>query len=214
MGNVIWCHSCFLFFVLEYLYPTVLLHFLLTNCENLSFMCELRYVFYGSCFSNVAMGHSSKWYLLLFFIPLLLLLLYSLLLVTETGFYMLFLSASSLPSPLVSFAFRWLLFRLMFGFGKLKFMGSTSKDQYVRNTSLSPAVLQMKLTIHLHISLYLREFFTAQPIPSKSGFYIQKLPQIVHKLALIFFFVVEIPIPFTFLYPLDWPCGEYPVVTK
>eukprot|EP00026_Physarum_polycephalum_P003356 Phypoly_transcript_03366.p1 GENE.Phypoly_transcript_03366~~Phypoly_transcript_03366.p1 ORF type:complete len:625 (+),score=67.14 Phypoly_transcript_03366:582-2456(+) len=105
-------------------------------------------------------------------------------LLTEAGFLALFLPASGLPHPVVAFAYRWLMFRLMLGFGKLKFMGCTRND-----------------------NLYIREFFTAQPIPSRSGFYLQRLPDLVHKLSLVFFFVSEIPNPFSFIYPLSWPWG-------
>lgn len=42
------------------------------------------------------------------------------------------LSAKSLPAPIVSFAFRWLLFRVLVGFGKLKFTGSAWRDRCVR----------------------------------------------------------------------------------
>ena len=38
-------------------------------------------------------------------------------------------AATSLPAPLVSFAFRWLLFRVLVGFGKIKFTGSAWRDR-------------------------------------------------------------------------------------
>ena len=42
--------------------------------------------------------------------------------------------ALSLPSPLLAFAFRWLLFRVLLGFGKLKFVGSGWRDRlYIKN---------------------------------------------------------------------------------
>ena len=51
------------------------------------------------------------------------------------------------PNPAVSWAVRWLLWRVMFGFGKLKFVGTDhQKDQ-----------------------LYIRDFMIAQPIPTRLG---------------------------------------------
>ena len=57
------------------------------------------------------------------------------------------------PSLLLSFLFRWLLFRVMFGFGKLKFVGHTSRDNG-----------------------YIKGFLIYQPIPSIFGWLGEKLP--------------------------------------
>ena len=38
------------------------------------------------------------------------------------------LSVPEAPTPLLQFLFRWLLFRMMWGFGKLKFSAHTHKD--------------------------------------------------------------------------------------
>ncbi len=38
------------------------------------------------------------------------------------------LSVTDAPTPLLQFLFRWLLFRMMWGFGKLKFSAHTHKD--------------------------------------------------------------------------------------
>eukprot|EP00026_Physarum_polycephalum_P003628 Phypoly_transcript_03641.p1 GENE.Phypoly_transcript_03641~~Phypoly_transcript_03641.p1 ORF type:complete len:743 (+),score=59.51 Phypoly_transcript_03641:103-2331(+) len=105
-------------------------------------------------------------------------------LLSEAGFLALFLPTSGLPHPVVAFAHRWLMFRLMFGFGKMKFVGTSKND-----------------------NLYLRAFMTSQPIPSRCGFFVQSLPDFVHKLGLLFFFIAEIPIPFSFLYSASWPWG-------
>ncbi|HEX4477236.1 MAG TPA: lipase maturation factor family protein, partial [Polyangiaceae bacterium] len=56
------------------------------------------------------------------------------------------LEALSAPAPALAWAYRILLFRLMFGFGKQKFFGSRNKD-------LS----------------YLKGFLVAQPLPSPLG---------------------------------------------
>src|SRR5262249_59610528 len=58
-------------------------------------------------------------------------------LLLEAGFLALFLpapnalpdwSASAAPLPAITWAFRWLLFRMVFGFGKLKFHGVNRKE--------------------------------------------------------------------------------------
>ena len=45
-------------------------------------------------------------------------------------------AAVSLPSPLLSFAFRWLLFRVLVGFGKIKFTGAGWRDRCVLRVHL------------------------------------------------------------------------------
>ena len=63
------------------------------------------------------------------------------------------LAAVAAPAPALAWAYRLLLFRLMFGFGKQKFLGSTGKDL-----------------------AYLKGFLIGQPLPSPVGWYMQKLP--------------------------------------
>ncbi|HEY2732908.1 MAG TPA: lipase maturation factor family protein, partial [Polyangiales bacterium] len=63
------------------------------------------------------------------------------------------LRATAAAAPALSWAFRLLLFRVMFGFGKQKFLGSTSKD-------LS----------------YLKGFLLSQPLASPLGWYAHQLP--------------------------------------
>jgi hypothetical protein len=77
------------------------------------------------------------------------------------------------PAPALTWAFRLLLFRVMFGFGKQKFMGSTNKDL-----------------------AYLKGFLIAQPLPSPLGWYAQKLPTGMLKLLVLYMFFVEVPAPF------------------
>lgn len=38
------------------------------------------------------------------------------------------LSLTSAPLPVVSWSLRWLLFRLMIGFGRIKFQGASTKE--------------------------------------------------------------------------------------
>jgi len=88
------------------------------------------------------------------------------------------LHAVSAPAPALTWAFRLLVFRVMFGFGKQKFIGSTSKDL-----------------------AYLKGFLVSQPLPSPLGWYAQKLPVALLRPLVLFMFLVEIPIPFFALIP-------------
>jgi len=88
------------------------------------------------------------------------------------------LQAVVAPAPALAWAHRLLLFRLMFGFGKQKFLGSTNKD-------LS----------------YLKGFLIGQPLPSPGGWYGQKLPVALLQVSVLFMFLVEIPVPFLGLVP-------------
>jgi hypothetical protein len=88
------------------------------------------------------------------------------------------LEAVSAPAPALAWAYRLLLFRVMFGFGKQKFIGSTSKDL-----------------------AYLKGFLIGQPLPSPLGWYVQKLPTILLKPLVLFMFFTEIPAPCFALVP-------------
>ncbi len=77
------------------------------------------------------------------------------------------------PAPALTWAYRLLLFRVMFGFGKQKFIGSRPQDL-----------------------AYLKGFLVNQPLLSPLGWYAQKLPTSLLKLAVLFMFIVEIPLPF------------------
>jgi len=88
------------------------------------------------------------------------------------------LDAVSAPAPALAWAYRLLLFRVMFGFGKQKFIGSTSKDL-----------------------AYLKGFLISQPLPSPLGWYVQKLPTVLLKPLVVFMFFVEIPAPIFGLIP-------------
>ncbi len=90
------------------------------------------------------------------------------------------IAAVGTPAPLIAWAFRLLLFRVMFGFGKQKFVGATSKDR-----------------------AYLKGFLVAQPLPSPLGYYAQKLPAWALAPGVWFMFLVEIPFAVCALIPGD-----------
>jgi hypothetical protein len=99
----------------------------------------------------------------------------------EMGFLVLFLPAalplpnlhaSALPLPTVAFMVRWLVLRLMFGFGKDKFMGITKGD-----------------------ALYLRGFFVWMPLPNPLGWFGHHAPGWILKASHYFMFFAEIIAP-------------------
>jgi hypothetical protein len=99
----------------------------------------------------------------------------------EVAFLVLFLpivpylpeiSASTLPWPSVAFMFRWLVLRLMLGFGKVKFIASSRED-----------------------SLYLFGFFIWMPSPNRVGWYAHHLPHFILRAMLYFMFVAEVIAP-------------------
>jgi hypothetical protein len=61
--------------------------------------------------------------------------------------------ATSLPSPLLAFAVRWLLFRVLVGFGKLKFAGARWRDRgYIRGFLINmPIVNPVGFWVHEHL---------------------------------------------------------------
>jgi hypothetical protein len=105
----------------------------------------------------------------------------------EAGFWGMFLPATRMlpslesvaaPLPAVAWVFRLLVFRVMFGFGKHKFMGTTPQDK-----------------------AFLKSFFVNQPLPNPPGWAAAKLPIWAHKLALLVMFLAEIPMPFLVFFP-------------
>ena len=82
-------------------------------------------------------------------------------------------AAAAAPHPWVGFAFRWLLFRLMVGFGKKKFVGTSLKH-----------------------SCYVKNFLIGQPIPSPIGWLAYRAPLPLFQAALVVMFVVECVAPF------------------
>lgn len=93
-------------------------------------------------------------------------------------------SASQPAAPALAFLLRFLTFRLMFGFGRVKFVGS---DTLGRD------------------SLYNRNFFVNQPIPSKVAWYgYSQLPNFIHRASLGLLFVAEMVAPFLYFFT-GWP---------
>jgi hypothetical protein len=99
----------------------------------------------------------------------------------EAGFLALFLpiveplpglSTTELPMPIVVLALQVLLVRLLWGFGKFKFVGMTRHDFG-----------------------YLKEFFIFQPIPNRLGWLAHHLPLAVVRAGLLLLFLVEVPLP-------------------
>lgn len=105
----------------------------------------------------------------------------------EAGFFAMFLpethvlpaiDALSAPLPAIAWVYRLLVFRVMLGFGKHKFFGSTPKD-----------------------AGFLKSFLVQQPLPTPLGWYAQKLPLPLLKLGLWGTFVSEIFAPFAVFFP-------------
>ena len=93
------------------------------------------------------------------------------------------LAAAATPHPYVGWMCRWLLFRLIFGFGKLKFSG----------------------TDHASDQLYIRDFMIMQPIPTRLGWLMHVHgPLWLHRLLLGGMFVAEILVPFLVFFE-GWP---------
>jgi hypothetical protein len=99
----------------------------------------------------------------------------------EVGFLVLFLplthalpepTTTHLPLPTVAFMFRWLVLRLMLGFGKLKFIGTERED-----------------------ALFLQGFFVWLPLPTPLAWYAFHLPRWALRASLTFMFVAEIVAP-------------------
>jgi hypothetical protein len=83
------------------------------------------------------------------------------------------LAASDAAPAAIGWAYRWLLFRVVFGFGKYKFFGPG--------------------TLHLD---YLKSFLISQPLSTPFGVYASRWPRVVFAIALALLFLVEVPIPF------------------
>jgi Lipase maturation factor len=99
----------------------------------------------------------------------------------EVGFLVLFvpppaalpsLEATALPLPDVAFMFRWLMLRLMLGFAKDKFVGTTAADK-----------------------LYLRGFSVWMPLPTPLGWLLHHAPQWFLRQSLYFMFYAELIAP-------------------
>lgn len=111
-------------------------------------------------------------------------------LLLEAGFLCLFLPATEtlprlvaaeLPHPLIPFMFQLLIFRLLVGFGRTKFMGIRRCDW-----------------------IYTREFLMNMPLCTPLGWRLSKLPDFVHKSILGGIAFVELVCPVLILLP-GWP---------
>eukprot|EP00949_MAST-11_sp_MAST-11-sp1_P003926 g3926.t1 len=87
------------------------------------------------------------------------------------------LSAALVPIPAIAWLCRWQICRLMLGFGKQKFIGTSSSHH-----------------------CYLRGFMVGMPMPSKLGWLMHHQPLWAHKLSLGIMFIVEILLPPLFLW--------------
>lgn len=93
-------------------------------------------------------------------------------------------SLEGLPAPhtAVSFAFRFLLFRLMLGMGKKKFATNWESDL-----------------------LYIKWFCVWQPLPTPLALVVYSLPNFVFVGALVFMYVTEMVCPFAILFGASFP---------
>lgn len=103
-------------------------------------------------------------------------------LLLEAGFLGLFLpqlpalpevAVTALPVPAVAWAYRWLFFRVLFGFGKMKFIGGSLRD-----------------------TGYFRSFLINIPLPTYVAWYAYRLPRWVFQGVILIVFVTEIVLPF------------------
>lgn len=88
------------------------------------------------------------------------------------------LGATAAPAPALAWAYRLLLFRIVFGFGKFKFIGSTRRDWS-----------------------YLHGFLINQPLPTIVAWYAHRLPLWVLRVGVLSLFWAEIPSAFLSLVP-------------
>jgi hypothetical protein len=80
------------------------------------------------------------------------------------------LASTAAPAPAIAWAYRLLLFRVVCGFGKFKFIGSSRLD-----------------------FTYLKGFLINQPLPTVVAWYAHRLPLWVLRVGLLSLFWVEIP---------------------
>jgi hypothetical protein len=105
-------------------------------------------------------------------------------LLVEAGFLALFmpglqplpeLAVLEAPMPVAVLAFRWLVFRVMFGMGLAKFR---TLDRETRDGT------------------FLQRYYDRQPMPTVLAFHVQALPLGFHKFCLAAFFLTEMVLPF------------------
>ena len=101
-------------------------------------------------------------------------------LLLETGFLAIFLGGRTTePSVVITWLLRWLLFRLMFGAGLIKWRGD-------------PCWLDLTC---------LDYYFETQPMPNPLTWYFHWLPAFVHRAGVIINHIVEIGVPFLYFAP-------------
>ncbi len=110
-------------------------------------------------------------------------------LLLETGFLAIFLAPPTLrpqaidrhePSAFVIWAFRFLLFRLMFSSGAVKLL--SGDPSWHGLTALS-------------------YHYETQPIPNPLAWYMHQLPSWFHSLSTLIMFIIELAIPFSYFMP-------------
>ncbi|MBI3851384.1 MAG: lipase maturation factor family protein [Verrucomicrobia bacterium] len=111
-------------------------------------------------------------------------------LLLETGFLAIFLAPLSLlpewppqssPSPIILWLLWWLLFRLMFASGYVKWFGGDPTWRKLR-----------ALSFH----------YETQPLPTWIGWYAHQLPGWFHRVSVILMFAIELFCPFLIFTPL------------
>jgi hypothetical protein len=101
-------------------------------------------------------------------------------LLLEAGFFAIFLGGfATAPSAILSWIWRWLLFRVMFGAGLIKLRG----DSCWRDLTC------------------LDYYFETQPIPNALSWYFHWLPHWVHHAGVVFNHVAELGVPFFYFAP-------------
>jgi hypothetical protein len=101
-------------------------------------------------------------------------------LLLETGFFAIFAGgATTAPSGVLTWVWRWLLFRVMFGAGLIKLRG----DECWRDLTC------------------LNYYFETQPIPNALSWYFHWLPHSVHRAGVVVNHVVELAVPFLYFAP-------------
>jgi hypothetical protein len=106
-------------------------------------------------------------------------------LLCEVGGLCLLINPDAPPCDYVRWLFRWVLFRLMFGFGKKKFSWGWHKHPY-----------------------FIREFLVNMPSPNPIGLFAHKsLPAWTYLPKLLFMFFVEMIVPFFYFAPQPYRGG-------
>src|SRR5262245_59827869 len=115
-------------------------------------------------------------------------------LLLETGFLAIYLAPLEMlpswppatsPSPVILWLYYWLLFRLMFASGVVKWR---SGDRSWRNLTA------------------LKYHYETQPLPTPLSWYVHRLPTWFHKFSTVALFAVELICPFLLFGPLSWRC--------